>query len=133
MPDMTTEEVRMLLRVQGLAPLDATDLDEITHRINAINEAVAALESADADSIEPLPVFWLTQEEGFEVPGYAGTTEEEHPHPNLLPEGRRDLPRPPRRQGCEVPACAGTTGATPPFTLILAFSPRGRRDLRILH
>ena len=91
MPDMTTEEVRMLLRVQGLAPLDATDLDEITHRINAINEAVAALESADADVIEPLPVFWLTQEEGFEVPGYAGTTEEEHPHPNLLP-GREKGP-----------------------------------------
>ena len=85
MPDMTTEEVRMLLRVQGLAPLDAMDLDEITHRINAINEAVAALESADADAIEPLPVFWLTQEEGFEVPGYAGATEGEHPHPDLLP------------------------------------------------
>ena len=73
MPDMTTEEVRMLLRVQGLAPLDATDLDEITHRINAINEAVAALESADADVIEPLPVFWLTQEEGFEVPALGGS------------------------------------------------------------
>ena len=85
MLDMTTEEVRMLLRVQGLAPLDATDLDEITHRINAINEAVAALESADADAIEPLPVFWLTQEEGFEVPGYAGATEGGHPHPSLLP------------------------------------------------
>ena len=85
MPDMTTEEVRMLLRVQGLAPLDAADLDEITHRINAINEAVASLESADADAIEPLPVFWLTQEEGFEVPGYAGATEGEHPHPDLLP------------------------------------------------
>ena len=65
MPDMTTEEVRMLLRVQGLAPLDATDLDEITHRINAINEAVASLESADADAIEPLPVFWLTQGGGI--------------------------------------------------------------------
>ena len=94
MPDMTTEEVRMLLRVQGLAPLDATDLDEITHRINAINEAVASLESADADAIEPLPVFWLTQEEGFEVPGYAEATEGEHPHPNLLPsreKGPEDL------------------------------------------
>ena len=98
MPDMTTEEVRMLLRVQGLAPLDATDLDEITHRINAINEAVAALESADADAIEPLPVFWLTQEEGFEVPALAEATEGEHPHPNLLPS---------REKGPEDPAPEG--------------------------
>ena len=61
MPDMTTEEVRMLLRVAGAgAARRNADLDEITHRINAINEAVAALESTDADAIEPLPVFWLT-------------------------------------------------------------------------
>ena len=32
-------------------------------------------------------------------------------------------------QGCEVPVFTGTTGAQPPFTLILAFSPQGRRDL----
>ena len=63
MPDLTTDEVRSLLRALDLTPLDAVDLDEITHRVNAINEAVAALEDATADVIEPLPVFWLTQEE----------------------------------------------------------------------
>ena len=63
MPDLTTDEVRSLLRALDLTPLDAVDLDEITHRVNAINEAVASLEDADADAVEPLPVFWLTQEE----------------------------------------------------------------------
>ena len=63
MPDLTTDEVRSLLRALDLTPLDAADLDEITHRVNAINEAVAALEDAGADAVEPLPVFWLTQEE----------------------------------------------------------------------
>ena len=32
-------------------------------------------------------------------------------------------------QGCEVPVFTGTTGRPPPFTLILTFSPQGRRDL----
>ncbi len=62
MPDMTTDEVRSLLRALDMEPLDDVDLDEITHRVNAINEAVAALEDSDADAVEPLPVFWLTAE-----------------------------------------------------------------------
>jgi hypothetical protein len=62
MADLTPEEVRALLRSQNLAPLDDADLVEVTHRINAINEAAAKLTHPDEDSIEPLPVFWLTAE-----------------------------------------------------------------------
>lgn len=62
MPDLTADETRALLRAVGLAPLDAVDLDEITHRVNAINEAAAALEDPEADAIDPIPVFWLTAE-----------------------------------------------------------------------
>ena len=62
MPDLTTDEVRSLLRALDLTPLDDVDLDEITNRVNAINEAAAALEDPEADAIEPIPVFWLTAE-----------------------------------------------------------------------
>ena len=62
MPDMTSDEVRAQLRGIGLAPLDDADLAEVTHRINAINEAASKLQHPDEDSIEPLPVFWLTEE-----------------------------------------------------------------------
>lgn len=67
MPDMSTQEVRVLLRALDLAPLDDVDLDEITHRVNAINEAVAALEDPDADAVEPIPIFWLAAEEQEEA------------------------------------------------------------------
>lgn len=62
MPDLTTEEVRSLLRALDMTPLDDVDLDEITNRMNAINEAAAALEDPEVDAIEPIPVFWLTAE-----------------------------------------------------------------------
>ncbi|MEX2599612.1 MAG: hypothetical protein WD533_08160 [Dehalococcoidia bacterium] len=62
MPDLTPEEVRAQLRALDLAPLDDADLDEVTHRINAINEAVLALEHPDEDAVEPVPVFWMTGE-----------------------------------------------------------------------
>ena len=57
MPDLTPEQVRTQLAAIGLAPVDAEDLDEVTHRINAVNEALAALEFADLDSAEPVTVF----------------------------------------------------------------------------
>ena len=63
MADLSPEEVRAQLRALDLAPLDDDDLAEVTHRINAINEAVLALEDPDADTIEPLPVFWLSEEQ----------------------------------------------------------------------
>ena len=62
MSDLTTDEVRSLLRALDMTPLDDVDLDEITNRVNAINEAAAALEDPEADAVEPLPVFWLTAE-----------------------------------------------------------------------
>jgi hypothetical protein len=65
MPDLTPEEVRTQLAAIGLTPQDAEDLDEITHRINAVNEAVLALEHPDLDAQEPRAVFWLS-EEGLE-------------------------------------------------------------------
>ena len=62
MPDMSPEEVRAQLAGLGLAPLDDDDLAEVTHRINAINEAVLALEDQDADAAEPVTVFWRSEE-----------------------------------------------------------------------
>jgi hypothetical protein len=65
MPDLTPEEVRTQLSAIGLTPLDQEDLDEITHRINAVNEAVLALEHPDEDAQEPRFVFWQDAE-GFD-------------------------------------------------------------------
>ena len=62
MPDLSPEEVRAQLAALDLHPLDNDDLQEITHRINAINEAVLALEHPDLDAQEPTTVFWLTEE-----------------------------------------------------------------------
>lgn len=62
MPDLTPEEVRTQLSAIGLTPLDQEDLDEITHRINAVNEAVLALEHPDEDMQEPRFVFWQDAE-----------------------------------------------------------------------
>ena len=57
MPDLTPEQVRTQLAAIGLAPVDAEDLDEVTHRINAVHEALLALEFPDLDSAEPVTVF----------------------------------------------------------------------------
>ena len=62
MPDMTPDEVRAQLTAIGLSPVDDEDLDEITHRINAINEAVLALEHPDLERQEPVTVFWRNEE-----------------------------------------------------------------------
>jgi hypothetical protein len=57
MPDLTPEQVRAQLAALGLAPQDGDDLAEVTHRINAVNEALTALEPADLDAAEPLTIF----------------------------------------------------------------------------
>lgn len=62
MPDLTPEEVQTQLSAINLTPQDDEDLVEITHRINAVNEAVLALEHLDADTQEPLSVFWMNRE-----------------------------------------------------------------------
>ena len=62
MADLTTGEVRVQLAAIGLHPVDEEDLEEITHRINAVHEAVLALEHPDLDAQEPMTVFWLDGE-----------------------------------------------------------------------
>jgi len=57
MPDLTPEAVRTQLAAIGLAPVDDEDLDEVTNRINAVNEALLALEHPDLDAVEPVTVF----------------------------------------------------------------------------
>ena len=61
MPDSTPDQVRTQLAAIGLTPLDQDDLDEITHRINAVNEAVLALEHPELDAQEPPSIFWLSK------------------------------------------------------------------------
>lgn len=57
MPDLTAEQVRAQLAALGLAPVDDDDLEEVTHRINAVNEALMALEPDGLDGAEPVTVF----------------------------------------------------------------------------
>ena len=57
MPDLTPEQVRAQLASTGLWPVDAEDLDEVTHRINAITEALLGLEPEGLDDVEPMTVF----------------------------------------------------------------------------
>jgi hypothetical protein len=62
MPDLTPADVRAQLAAIGLTPLDDDDLAEITHRVNAINEAVLALDHPELESQEPQTVFWRSVE-----------------------------------------------------------------------
>ena len=62
MRDLTHEEILSQLQALDLHPRDAIDLDEITNRVNAINQAISGLEDPDADLMEPAFVFWLTEE-----------------------------------------------------------------------
>jgi hypothetical protein len=57
MPDLTPEQVHNQLVALGLRTLDEEDLNEVTHRINALRGALAALEPTDLDEQEPLSVF----------------------------------------------------------------------------
>jgi hypothetical protein len=57
MADLTPEQVQGQLDALGLRTVDEEDLSEVTHRINAFREALAALEPIDLDAQEPLPVF----------------------------------------------------------------------------
>jgi hypothetical protein len=57
MPDLNTEQVRAQLASLGLSPVDDEDLDEISHRINALREALAGIEPGDLDAQEPVTMF----------------------------------------------------------------------------
>jgi hypothetical protein len=54
MADLTPAEVRALADTLGLHPSD-DDLDEITHRLNAMRDALAPLATWPLDSVEPTP------------------------------------------------------------------------------
>ena len=54
MADLTPAEVRALADTLGLHPSD-DDLDEITHRLNAMRDALAPLARLPLDSVEPAP------------------------------------------------------------------------------
>ena len=62
MPDLTPEQVRAQLAAVGLAPEDDEDLNEVTHRINAITETLLALEPAGIDEVEPMTVLPIEDE-----------------------------------------------------------------------
>jgi hypothetical protein len=52
MPDLNTDQVQAQLASLGLTPVDQEDLDEITHRINALRQALATLEPEELDDEE---------------------------------------------------------------------------------
>ena len=57
MIDLTPDRVRALADALGL-PLSPEDLDEVTHRLNAILHALAPLAELPIDSVEPVPA-WM--------------------------------------------------------------------------
>jgi hypothetical protein len=56
-PDLSPEQVHAQLASLGLSPINNEDLEEIAHRINALRDALAALEPEDLDSQEPRTIF----------------------------------------------------------------------------
>ena len=61
MGDLTQGQVRAQLESLGFQVFNE-DLEEITHRVNALHEALLNLDDPEIDEIEPLPVFWLDEE-----------------------------------------------------------------------
>jgi hypothetical protein len=54
MADLTPAEVRALAATLALYPSD-DDLDEVTHRLNAMHDALAPLARLPLDRVEPAP------------------------------------------------------------------------------
>ena len=54
MADLTSEEVAALVRALGL-PTGADDIAEVTHRLNALLEALAPLADLPPETVEPVP------------------------------------------------------------------------------
>ncbi len=52
--DLTPADVRALAAALGLAPSD-DDLVEVTHRLNAMRDALAPLAALPLDTVEPAP------------------------------------------------------------------------------
>ena len=54
MSDLTTEQVGALAAALGL-PVTADDLAEMTHRLNALIEALEPLAELPLEAVEPVP------------------------------------------------------------------------------
>ena len=52
---LTREDVARLARLRGL-PVEESDLDEIRYRLNALSDALAALDDPELDTTDPLPI-----------------------------------------------------------------------------
>jgi hypothetical protein len=55
MTELSPADVRALAKAAGL-PLADDDLPEVTHRVNALVEALAPLAALPLDTVEPLPI-----------------------------------------------------------------------------
>jgi Asp-tRNA(Asn)/Glu-tRNA(Gln) amidotransferase C subunit len=58
MPDLTHAQVQTLAQAAGLAITDPEDLEEVTHRLNALLEALATLEDlplGPLDQVQAIP------------------------------------------------------------------------------
>jgi hypothetical protein len=53
MPDLTTEQVAALAAAAGV-PLPPDDVVEVTHRLNALLDALAPLADLPLETVEPL-------------------------------------------------------------------------------
>jgi hypothetical protein len=54
MPDLTTDQVAALATAAGV-PLPPDDVVEVTHRLNALLEALTPLAELPLETVEPLP------------------------------------------------------------------------------
>ena len=52
---LTREDVARLAKLRGL-PVEESDLDEIRFRLNALSDALAALDDPELDTSDPLPI-----------------------------------------------------------------------------
>ena len=55
MQELTTSDIQAMAAAVGLS-LGADDLVEVTHRVNALLEALAPLADLPLDTVEPYPV-----------------------------------------------------------------------------
>lgn len=52
---LAREDVARLARLRGL-PVEESDLDEIRYRLNALSDALSALDDPELDTTDPLPI-----------------------------------------------------------------------------
>ena len=107
-------------RTVSIVIADDDTLHDLNRRFRGLDEVTDVLSFGDSGE----------DMSGYEVPAFAGTTEPsaptpppDHPHPSLLPS--REKGSEPRGNDEDARAYSS------PITLILTFSPQGRRDLSL--